>query len=439
MSDQAFSEPVVVTFDQVHKALGTQEAVGNIEEASRRDNSVAPEQRAAIMAGVGNVLDQLRQAEKKADAKVLTATHDARAARLQSLIASGDAAKLSLKPLPAGGLEAMFDTDDWFGWASVAWEKLKHLRPHQMLRPADTKAAVLPERARLALLGDWGTGLYGAPKIATAIVDDPDPFDVIMHLGDVYYSGTEKEVADRFLRGWPRRNGAINLALNSNHEMYSGGDAYFGKTLPEFGQQGSYFAYQNSRWTLVGLDVAYIDHAIDDEQVRWLLDVVRAAGERRIILFSHHQLYSSIESEQGEKLWSHPEFGELLRSKRIFAWYWGHEHRCTIYENPDTSFGILGRCIGHSGMPQTRKATIGLEQATGKPYERADWRFCPSTMVSGNRLSRALVLEGPNEFIFGEEEKFVPHGYAVLSLDGEHLMEEVRDARGTLIYSKQLA
>ncbi|WP_128918549.1 metallophosphoesterase family protein [Bradyrhizobium nanningense] len=321
MSDRACSEPVVVTFDQVNKAIGTQEAVGNIEEASRRDNSVPPEQRAAIMAGVGNVLDQLRQAEKNADAKVLTTPHDARAARLQSLIASGDAAKLSLKPLPAGGLEAMFDTDDWFGWASVAWEKLKHLRPHEMLRPIDAKAAVLPERARLALLGDWGTGLYGAPKIATAIVDDPDPFDVIMHLGDVYYSGTEKEVADRFLRGWPRRTGAINLALNSNHEMYSGGDAYFGKTLPEFGQQGSYFAYQNSQWTLVGLDVAYIDHAIDDEQVRWLLDVVRAAGERKIVLFSHHQLYSSIESEQGEKLWSHPEFGELLRSKRIFAWY----------------------------------------------------------------------------------------------------------------------
>ncbi|RXH28929.1 hypothetical protein XH99_14050 [Bradyrhizobium nanningense] len=90
-------------------------------------------------------------------------------------------------------------------------------------------------------------------------------------------------------------------------------------------------------------------------------------------------------------------------------------------------------------MPQTRKATIGLERATGKSYERADWRFCPSTIVSGNRLSRALVLEGPNEFILGEEEKFVPHGYAVLSLDGEHLMEEVRDARGTVIYSKQLA
>ena len=36
------------------------------------------------------------------------------------------------QPLPTGGLEAKFDTQDWFGWATVAWEKLKHLIPHAM-------------------------------------------------------------------------------------------------------------------------------------------------------------------------------------------------------------------------------------------------------------------------------------------------------------------
>lgn len=439
MNDKPASDPVVVTFDQVAKAIGSQEAIGNLGEVSSRDGSIPPEQRAAIMAGVGNILNRLRQAESKAGAKVLTTPHDARAARLQSLIASGEAAKLTLKPLPAGGLEAMFDTNDWFGWASVAWEKLKHLRPHEMVRPSSARPEPLPNRARLALLGDWGTGLYGAPRIAEAVIKDTDPFDVIMHLGDVYYSGTEKEVAERFLNLWPRRADAVNRALNSNHEMYSGGDAYFERTLPAFGQHGSYFAYQNDHWTLVGLDVAYIDHAIDDEHARWLSEVVRAAGTRKIVLFSHHQLYSSIDSEQGNKLWSHPEFGALLRSRRIFAWYWGHEHRCTIYEAPDTSFGIFGRCIGHSGMPQSRGPTKGLERAAGKAYERADWRICPAATVSGNSLSRAVVLEGPNEFIVGEEEKFVPHGYAVLVLDGEHLIEEVRDAGGKVIYSRNLA
>jgi hypothetical protein len=221
--------------------------------------------------------------------------------------------------------------------------------------------------------------------------------------------------------------------------MYSGGDAYFGRTLPAFGQVGSYFAYQNTHWTLVGLDVAYIDHAIDDEQVRWVIEVIRGAGDRRIILFSHHQLYSNIESVQGTKLFSHPEFGKLLRSKRIFAWYWGHEHRCTIYEAPDAEFGILGRCVGHGGMPQSRAATIGLPRAVGNDYQRADWRFHAPTTVEGIRLARAAVLEGPNEFIVGEEEKFIPHGYAVLNFDGAHLEEEIRSATGQVIYSKRLA
>jgi len=431
--------PVVVTFEQVSKALGTTEAIGNLHEVAQRDDTLSPEQRAAIMAGTGYVLEQIRLAEKAAGAKVLTTPHDERAARLQSLIASGEAAKLSLAPLPSGGMEALFDTSYWSGWATVVWEKLKHPKPHDMLRPKRAKAAQLPDQARMALLGDWGTGLYGAPKIAAAVNSDPDPFALVLHLGDVYYAGTQAEVAQRFLEMWPRRKEATSRALNGNHEMYSGGDAYFGRMLPAFGQEGSYFAYQNAHWTLIGLDVAYIDYAIDDEQVRWVIEVIRDAGDRRIIFFSHQQLYSNIESEQGSKLWSHPEFGKLLRSKRVFAWYWGHEHRCTIYEAPDAEFGILGRCVGHGGMPQSRAATIGLPRAAGNDYQRADWRFCAPTTVEGIRLARAAVLEGPNQFIVGEEEKFTPHGYAVLNFDGAHLEEEIRSATGQVIYSKRLA
>jgi hypothetical protein len=439
MSDEkSASEPVVVTFDQVTKALGSEEALGQLNEVSNCDDTIPPVQKAAIMACLGNVLDQIRRAEDSAGAKVLTSPNDARAARIQSLIASGEAARLSYAPLPSGGLEAVFDTHDWAGWATVAWEKLKHPIPHPMVRPRTMYPKPFPERGRIGLLGDWGTGLYGAPKIGAAVLSDPDAFEIILHLGDVYYSGTRKEVDDRFLAGWPGRNGSISRALNSNHEMYSGGDAYFGQTLPIFAQSGSHFAYQNAHWTLVGLDTAYLDHAIDDEQVTWLLQIVRNAGDRKIILFSHQQLYSSIEKEQGTKLWSHPQFGALLRSKRIFAWYWGHEHRCIIYELPDVNFGILGRCIGHSGMPQSRYSTIGLRRAAGSEYERADWRFCTAQTVQGNALSRAIVLEGPNELIDGEEEKFLPHGYGVLSLDGTHLVEEIRSATGKVIYARRL-
>jgi hypothetical protein len=293
--------PVVVTFREVEKVLTGQEAVGNLREAANSDATASPAERAAVMAAVGNVLNELRRAEREAGARVLTTPQHGPASRLQSLIASGEAADLKFERLPSGGLEAKFDTHDWFGWATVAWAKLKHLVPHAMLRPASAVPEPFPAAGRVALLGDWGTGLYGAPEIAASIRRDRDPIALLLHLGDVYYSGTEKEVRQRFLDVWPFRSEATSRALNSNHEMYSGGDAYFDVTLPRFGQTASYFAYQNQHWTLVGLDVAYIDHAIDDRQVEWLKQVIRQAGDRKLVLFSHHQLYSHFEATPGSE------------------------------------------------------------------------------------------------------------------------------------------
>jgi hypothetical protein len=435
--EEATQEPVVVTFREVEKVLTGQEAVGNITEVANRDTEATPIERATVMAAMGNVLNELRRAEEKAGALVLTTPHHGPASRLQSLIASGEAANLKLTPLPSGGLEAKFDTDDWFGWATVAWEKLKHLKPHDMVRPKTAKAEPFPEEGRVAVLGDWGTGLYGAPVIAKSVRKDPDPFAMLLHLGDTYYSGTAKETKQRFLDLWPSRDGAVSRATNSNHDMYSGGDAYFDDVLPAFDQDGSYFACQNKNWTLVGLDVAYKDHDIDDQQVEWLKQIIAKAGDNKIILFSHHQLYSHFE-KQGSKLWSHPEFNAVLRSGKIFAWYWGHEHRCSIFEGRDKNFGILARCIGNSGMPDSRDPTRNLPQAGEPVYDRAEWRRSKAQSKEGNLLPDVVVLEGPNEYIKDEEDKFSPHGYAVLDFDGPSLTEQVLNPKGQVIYEKKL-
>ena len=115
------------------------------------------------MATMGNILRELRKSQDAAGANVMVTAQHAPASRLQSLIASGEAAQLKFEPLPTGGLEAKFDTRDWFGWATVAWAKLKHLKPHPMLRPTDNRPQPFPNTARVGVIGDWGTGLYGAP------------------------------------------------------------------------------------------------------------------------------------------------------------------------------------------------------------------------------------------------------------------------------------
>jgi hypothetical protein len=231
-------------------------------------------------------------------------------------------------------------------------------------------------------------------------------------------------------------------ALNSNHEMYSGGQAYFGATLPTFGQDASYFALQNRHWTLVGLDVAHNDHAINerdfpDQQIHWLNGILAKAGERKVVLFSHHQLFSHYE-DQGVKLWADPGFREILLSGRIFAWYWGHEHRCCIYEERDPRSGIWARCLGHGGMPQSRRKTRDLPRAV--EYEGAEWRRAAAAVdKQGNRIPPALILEGSNPYFAGEAEKFSPHGFATLIFDGPKVSEQVRDCEGRVILEKRLA
>ena len=430
------SPPVIVTRREIERLFVNKDAESAIHEVAAEQS---PMEHAQAMAMTGAILRELQKAEVETGSeKVLVTAQHGPASRLQTLIASGELGTLGLEPLPAGGLEAKFDTQDWLGWASVVWAKLSHLRNHPLIRPSQPGPLPLPERGRIGLAGDWGTGLYGAPQIAQSIRNDPDPYIMLMHLGDVYYSGTKSEVRDRFLGLWPKRPEAIHRALNSNHEMYSGGEYYFKDTLPAFGQEASYFAHQNAHWTLVGLDVAHTDHAIDDEQVAWLKGIVAQAGDRKIVLFSHHQLFSIFDS-QGEKLRAHPGFNEILNSGRIFAWYWGHEHRCAMYQERDDASGLWGRCIGHGGMPASRSKTRNLPRADG--FDRADWRKADALWAAGGvRLAPpALVLEGPNPLISGEEDDFTPNGYAVLTLDGPHLFEQIRDPSGTVILEHQLA
>src|SRR5262249_51423764 len=151
---------------------------------------------------------------------------------LQSFLASGDKATSTLQPILAGGRELKFATNDYFGWGFSVFDHVLKSHFHPQMRPTTTVPGTLPDTVRIAVLGDWGTGMYGAPVSAHTIQTDPAAYWMLLHLGDVYYSGTQAEVQERFLALWPKRTDAFSRALNSNHEMYSGGFAYFDMTLP---------------------------------------------------------------------------------------------------------------------------------------------------------------------------------------------------------------
>ena len=325
----------------------------------------------------------------------------------------------------AQALEVKYDERDVIGWAaSVVFDWWKRITRFKWTEPSSL-VSPFPNRARVAVFGDWATALYGAPVVSQSIVNDPAGYQLVMHLGDTYYSGDNDEIDEGLLSVWPRAAGAIHRALNGNHEMYTGGEAYFEAVGREFGQTSSYFAFQNDHWILAGLDSAYSDHDLHGNQAAWIASLLAQAGGRRLILFSHHQPYSLLDS-QGPKLVA--KLSDQLKNQQIFAWYWGHEHHCVLYD-AHPGWGLLGRCIGHGGFPYFREDLPG-GGGSNPVFARLE---------SKNGVPGGFVLDGPNPFVKGYENRYGPHGFATLEFDGPSLHEIIRDATGEELRRNQFA
>ncbi|HEV2988078.1 MAG TPA: metallophosphoesterase [Candidatus Angelobacter sp.] len=388
------------------------------------DGDLTQIEKAQLQANLPRALDAIQQAE--AVAGVLSSPSNQLASLVQSLVVENPTA---LEPLPNGlTIEAKFDTHDWKGWARVLIHMLRDAKKKfswQKAPPEPETVQQFGNSSRLAVFSDWATGLYGAPVIAKTITEEKKNIDIVIHLGDVYYSGTASEFQGRFTTFWPRRPDALHRSLNGNHEMYSGGRPYFDTIQkPPFNQKATYFAYRNDNWIIVGLDTAFEDHNLTNDQVEWLNRVVAGAEGRKIVLFSHHQPFSLL-SGQGPKL--KEKLKTILEGKKIFAWYWGHEHECVIYDHHD-GWNLYGRCVGHAGMPEVRP------KAWGAPVKSRQLR----RLEKKGDVPGALVLDGPNLLIPKEEEKFTPHGFVTLEFDGPRLVERYHDPDGKEFHSAEL-
>lgn len=233
-------------------------------------------------------------------------------------------------------------------WAEVVWAKAKqwlkgkhNFTTHTS--PNDFQFQMNDETT-IAIVGDWGGGNAAAQAVADQIKKiNPDH---VIHLGDVYYAGTPKEVQERFLQYWPsRQDPGRSFALNSNHEMYSGGYGYFDTILPQFKQPASYFSLANQNWRFIGLDTGYVEHDLTPPQVDWLTSQFQGNNPRTILL-SHHQLFSAYENTDASHLLSRVK--PFLDAKQIYGWIWGHEHLCVAYQE---HMGIKAVCLGNGCFP----------------------------------------------------------------------------------------
>jgi hypothetical protein len=247
------------------------------------------------------------------------------------------------------------------------WKNLKFERaPYP---PGVPQPIQLPANATVALLADWGGDNPAARQVAS--VTKKQKPNIAIHLGDIYYGGIEDE-CQTFLQLWPFQSNiqhpaigvppGSSFALNGNHEMYSGGEAYFDLVLKAFGQPQPFFCLENNHWRLIGLDTAYNGGTLrptgaDDpiaEQWNWLIEILKKNDGKKNIFLTHHQPVSAHSAEFGASEPLRNAVAALLTtegvpSDAIFGWFFGHEHRCALYQDSATQFNA--RLIGNGCIP----------------------------------------------------------------------------------------
>ena len=274
---------------------------------------------------------------------------------------------------------------------------------------------------KVAFVADWATGTRLAKNVMRCIGEQRP--DVVIHLGDVYYSGTKDEMRDHFLtivrEYLPAETQVFNLA--GNHDLYAGGEGYYW-LLDELGQPASYFCLRNDHWQIlaigappeIGAPMAsqYKVPPIDPKEAEWHRHKIDTADGRKTIMLSHYQLFTASGNiaRTPENLPMavnpvlHDEFGTHLGE--IDAWLWGHEHNLAAF---DPYIGLeRGRCIGSGAMP------VAL---LWNPYDPLDNLALPDGVDGPPIMSPDCRL--------GDDGDHYHHAFAII---------EMNDDAGSMVY-----
>ena len=296
------------------------------------------------------------------------------------------------------------------GWAEAFAVYLESLLPafggkHAFI--AAPQVIQVPDNVQIGLAGDWGTGDWRTAANPAPSTDVGNHMEMLqphltIHLGDVYYAGTSDQEQHLLVNLWPK--GSIgSLALNSNHEMYSGAKPYFAAiSNPPFAmQQGcSYFALENSDWVIAGLDSAYfspesglyMDGSLGPDggtQVQFLQQ--QAAKGKKIIVLTHHNGLAE-DGASTTNLWNQVMSAFPARTGPAY-WYWGHVHAGVVYE-PKSPGNVLGRCCGHGALPWGQASQLdGNRNVLWYEHRFAKDPDIPQRVLNGFAM---LYLDGPN-------------------------------------------
>ncbi|WGD34297.1 metallophosphoesterase [Olleya sp. YS] len=341
-------------------------------------------------------------------------------------------------------------------WTAVlvyyAW--YKHIHPrgvHPFI--AQTKMPPqldYPKQARVAILGDWGTGDWDDKGQdccpAQLVIDGINSLkpDYIVHLGDVYYAGTSNEEREHLLGLLKNTKKAKLYTMNSNHEMYDGANGLFKVALnnPKFVEQkgSSYFAFEIGNWVLVGLDSAYYDDSElymsgslyndrgGQQQITFLKTI--KALNKPILLMTHHNGIGIKDHKFNINTKLFNQVVKALDGQLPDMWYWGHVHNGLVY-NTDALKDVSKleipqsttqqtprlRCCGHASMPFGNGSGFYTEEGD-KQVMREELLYYSHT-----------PLEAKHPTLSQKER--VLNGFAILDINGSEVVETFYEVSNT--------
>ncbi|MBY5533627.1 metallophosphoesterase [Rhizobium leguminosarum] len=237
------------------------------------------------------------------------------------------------------------------------------------------KIIPLKNDATIGLFADWGTG--GTPALdllETIVTHKPD---TLIHLGDIYYSGTPKECQENFVEPLERifRQGEPKpvFTLSGNHDMYCGGVGFYDMVAnlnaAPHDQAASFFCLRSldEKWQFLAMDTGLHDYSpygvsdvltkIEEDELAWHVDRM-SEFKGKTILLSHHQLFSAYSKigpnePDGKRKAVNTNllnaYKAIVAKGNVAAWFWGHEHSLSIYQ-PYAGLE-RGRCVGHGAIP----------------------------------------------------------------------------------------
>jgi len=244
----------------------------------------------------------------------------------------------------------------------------------------------IPNNGVVGIIGDWGTGMSDAKALLQAMVDTPN-LAAIIHVGDIYYSGTPTECSayfsEIFYEVFGTGSGVPVFTLPGNHDYYALGYGFFTMLpllnlgIPTASQKASYFCLrtEDNGWQFLGMDTGFNDSnpanqfnplyagpQLVSSEILWHRDKLENF-QGATILLSHHQVYSANAKING----STSDFSELPNvnpyllntfqpyfKDRVAAWIWGHEHNFVLYQN--NLFGLAkGRLLGASAYEEMKE------------------------------------------------------------------------------------